>query len=388
MSVTGRSYFSVYSSVRRKAVHCFIRDSVERSGGQVLWTSPDDIAPLYLAVRDRSGRVFGMLVYAFRATRVTTRNRPTDEHRAQVRYGDVNSAAWRRQDHPLGFDPTGVDTTLVLAVDPENETIVALEPSLYDPLPLGNSVYWKDEITDRVRTDSWLAWEQETRDGKHRSSRTVLGLESRVAVAPHRFLDLVAFEQESRLLGHDSGLRVRRGRELARPGAPAGIDAANELGLTGDELLQVIRDRFRLAVAVRGGVAEFHAERQISGDQAVFQVRPNKGDGTPDLFVRTHDARQVRVEVKNASPDRYANGDPKVEVQKTRASKSDPLSRWYAPDAFDVLAACMHGPEGGWGFRYRWTSDLALRNDGSGRIAPMQRITDDWPSSISSLLSS
>jgi hypothetical protein len=388
MSDAGRSYFRVYSPVDRADVHGVIRDAVERSGGEVLWSSPDDVAPLYLAVREPSGDVRGVLTYVFRATRRLTRNRPADEHRGQIRYGDVNSAFWRQSEHPLGLDPTGVDTTLVLAVDVEHEVIVSLEPAFYDPLPIGNSVYWKDEVTQTVASDGWLAWRHEKRQGKLRSRDRFpqAPFEARVAVAPSRFLDLVAFEHESRLLGHDTGMRVERGIELRDPAAPAGFAATSEFGLTGAELLELIKARFRLAVAVRGGVAEFHAQRQLGDDPAVRDVSPNEGDGTPDLFVTFSDGRRARVEVKNASPDRYANGDAKVEVQKTRASKGDPLSRWYTTDAFDVLAVCMHGPEGEWSFRFRWTRDLTLRDDGSGRITPMQRISDEWSTSIAGLL--
>jgi len=385
VGATGRSYFNAYEPVRRRDEHQFIRDAVIASGGRVLWDSGDKTGPLYLAIRTAGGQVLGVLAYVFRATLVLTKNRPTDEHRGQIRYGDVNRAEWRHAEHDLGVDPTGVDTTLLLVVDPAVGIIVALDPALYDPLPLGSSVYWKTPRIEQIRSEEWVVWEQLRRPSR---THAIPGVESRIGLVPSRFLNLVAFEQEARLLGHGSGLRLKRAAEVARVDAPVGSAAANELGLTGDELLQVIQDRFRLAVAVRGGVAEFHAERELRHDPATIDVDPNRGDGTPDLFVTLADRSVLRVEVKNASPTRYATGDAKVEVQKTRASKNDPLSRWYAPDAFDVLAACMHGPEGGWGFRYRWTSDLALRDDDSGRLAPMQRITADWACSLSELLAS
>jgi len=34
------------------------------------------------------------MAYVFLANRRVTRNRPEDEHRLQVRYGDVNDPAW------------------------------------------------------------------------------------------------------------------------------------------------------------------------------------------------------------------------------------------------------------------------------------------------------
>ena len=92
------------------------------------------------------------------------------------------------------------------------------------------------------------------------------------------------------------------------------------------------------------------------------------------------------MECKNASPQRYADGTPKVEVQKTRASKGDPTSRYYTPDAFDVLAACMYGPTGTWTFRFRRSADLRRHEDHPGRIAPLQRITDDWATTLQDAL--
>jgi hypothetical protein len=106
-------------------------------------------------------------------------------------------------------------------------------------------------------------------------------------------------------------------------------------------------------------------------------------EGPPDYFVQLRDGRALTVEVKNASPTLYADGTPKVEVQKTRASRSDPLSRLYTPDAFDLLAACMWAPTGDWTFKWRRSSDLVRHPDHPDRIRPIQRITSEWADSLS-----
>jgi hypothetical protein len=90
----------------------------------------------------------------------------------------------------------------------------------------------------------------------------------------------------------------------------------------------------------------------------------------------------VTVECKNASPETYADGTPKVEVQKTRASQGDPTSRFYTTESFDVVAACMYGPTGAWTFRFRRSADLTEHASHPGRIAPLQRITEEWASSL------
>ena len=73
-------------------------------------------------------------------------------------------------------------------------------------------------------------------------------------------------------------------------------------------------------------------------------------DAQPDFRVRIRDGATVLVECKNASPERYANGDMKVEIQKTRATRNDPAGRLYRPDQFDIVAACVFSATRNWEF--------------------------------------
>jgi hypothetical protein len=90
----------------------------------------------------------GICAYVFLANRRETRNRPQDEHRLQIRYGHINDPAWRAENHPIGFDPLGVDVTLVVGAHVEADLIIGLDPMIYDPLPLGISVFFKDAEID------------------------------------------------------------------------------------------------------------------------------------------------------------------------------------------------------------------------------------------------
>lgn len=76
------------------------------------------------------------------------------------------------------------------------------------------------------------------------------------------------------------------------------------------------------------------------------------------------------IECKTASKHRYADGDFKVEVQKTRDSRA---GRKYTFDQFDVVAACVFGATGLWEFRFAWTRDLQPADDPE-RVRPIQRI--------------
>ena len=81
--------------------------------------------------RIRAEQRIGLLIYPFRMKRVRTRNRPTDEIRGQLRYGSEES--WPAEDHFVARDIAGVDTTLLLGVDPQENVIVGLDPAYTIP---------------------------------------------------------------------------------------------------------------------------------------------------------------------------------------------------------------------------------------------------------------
>ena len=130
-------------------------------------------------------------------------------------------------------------------------------------------------------------------------------------------------------------------------------DLEREYGLSAAEILEIVSERSRLAMAVRGGVAEHHLGRVLAKDRLVKGAETGQQEGPPDFWVTLRTPSSLTIECKNASPKRYANNDPKVEIQKTRASRGDPLSRLYPLDAFDLVAACMYGPTGNWDFRFK-----------------------------------
>lgn len=384
-----RSYVRTYEGVQRGEHHGFTADAVRRAGGRVLWSSGSDVAPLFLAVEDATGETMGLMAYVFLANRRPTRNRPDDEHRAQLRYGDVNDPSWREQHHPVGFDPAGVDVTLMLAVQPDADVIVALDPLLYDPLPLGISVYFKDDDIDRAAEGGWHVWERDNISGARRESpRAQLGVETVVGFSPVRLFDYVRLERQAQALRLDPPLRYGAALRAARPQVDMSQihELESEFDLPAAEILELIAQRSRLSMAVRGGVAEHHMGRVLESDPAVAESKVGHQEGPPDFFVTLRDGQRVTLEVKNASPKRHKDGTPKVEVQKTRASKGDPTSRLYQPSAFDVLAACMYGPTGQWTFRYKRSDLLDEHPAHLGRIKPLQRIDETWTDSLDEAL--
>ena len=382
-----RAYFRVYR-VQRAAELEFLSAAVAQSGARRVSDSGPRTAPLHLVVEDGDGVRQGALIYLFSAGHQEIRNRPADEHRLQIKYGDITED-WRQQDHSLGVDPTGLEVTAVVAVHARANLFIGLDPFSYDPLPMGIQVGFKAAEVDEATATGWHVWERINRSGRRRDPRATGGLETMVAFAPDRFLDYLAFERHAQTLRLDPALRFRAAESAASTRASMRVhDLEVAYELSALEILEIVSERSRLAMAVRGGVAEHHLGRQLRDDAAVAAAIPGEQEGPPDFHVSLVDAREVTVECKNASPKPYVDGTPKVEVQKTRASRGDPLSRLYRVDAFDVVAVCMYGPTGRWAFRYRRTVDLERHPEHRDRVAPLQRVTGSWAKSLAQALDS
>jgi hypothetical protein len=364
----------------RQRVIGVLEHAVEASGARVISSSfrHRRVAPMHLGAEDDAGHRYGILVYPFTTTRRTTRNRPGGEHRAQIRFGDPTRV--RDERNLIARDPAGVDVTLVLAVDPERGLIVGLDPLVYEDLPMGISVYYRDTDAEATAEHGWAVWEREKSGGQRRVSWE--GLETLVGFRPERFLDYVRFEARASALGLDPGLRSALAEDFRVPRTRHDLEALFDLDAS--TILDIVDTNFRLGVAVRGGVAEHHLFRRLRTDRSVKAVRPIDADGQPDVAVELRDGRTLLVECKTASQNRYANGDFKVETQKTRDSGA---GRKYPFDQFDVLAACLFSATGGWEFRYRWTRDLVPWAQDSTRIGAVQRIDASWAASLAELVS-
>ena len=320
----------------------------------MLFSSGPSEAPLFLGIEDATGQRVGICAYVFKATHEQIKNRPPDEHRLQIRYGDVNDDAWRTADHPVGFDPLGVDVTIVVAEHPQADLLVGLDPLLYASLPLGISVEFKQPDVDLAKRSGWHVWERDNISGLLRKDlRAPLGIETVMAFAPERLLDYVRFERNAYALRLDPPLRFRAAVDHLNQADTSGIHSLEgEFSLSADEILDIIRERPRLGMAVRGGVAERHLYNVLSASPMVTALRLGQQEGPPDLFVTLPGRGVVTVECKTHRRNLRKDGTPKVETQKTRASKGDPRSRFYEPSQFDVVAACMFGPWQRWEFRY------------------------------------
>lgn len=388
--LAGRQVPRIYRVSGRRDTHEFLLDAVELSGGTVLYASEPNKIPVYIGLDVGSGQRVGLMVYPFRVTRKVTRGRPADEVRGQLRYGAEET--WLEEDHFVARDIAGVDTTLLLGVYPEGNLILGFDPALYDPLPLGISVYAKDEHVEAVERDGWAVWEKVNRAGIRRAApRASEGLETLVGFQPTRLLDYARFERQASDLGLDQPLRYTAAVDAGRNSGGAGRSSLrhrleDSFNLSAVEILDIIQNRMRLEVAVKGGVAEHHLERLLVHDPLIARVERLDQDAQPDFNVTLFDGAVIRIECKNASPERYANGDMKVEVQKTRATRDDPAGRLYKHDHFDVVAACLYSPTRRWAFKFIRTSRLDRHPVHSDRLAATHRIDNRWSNSLEEAL--
>lgn len=383
--LAGRSYVprTYPITAKRRPVIDLLHRAVEASGGRVVSCSypGETVAPIFIGTEDEDGHRYGLLTYPFTTTRRVITNRPKAEHRFQIRFGDPVRV--RQEANPLGRDPAGVDVTMVLAVDPDHDLIVGLDPLVYAELPMGISGYFRDQHAHAVSRSGWSVWAKEKSKPRTEQGPSWEGLESMVGFHPHRFLDYARFEAIATSLGLDTGLRM----SLAERFESGTIDrhALERLfGLDAATILDIVEANFRLGVAVRGSVAEHHLGRILASDPLVATYEVIDQDGQPDCRVRLQDGRELTIECKNALRETYKTGDAKVETQKTRDSGA---GRKYTFDAFDIVAACMFSVTGRWTFKFKWTADLVSWSKDPSRIGAIQRIDASWTDSLSQLVS-
>lgn len=153
-------------------------------------------------------------------------------------------------------------------------------------------------------------------------------------------------------------------------------------GLTAKEILDAIDARFRLKVAVGGAIAEVQMEKHIAALPAgvIKKYEAHDIDGHPDfsIFLKGR-AAPILLECKNVRNEAYKLGGEvvnyRVEVQKTRASKDDPTSRYYGFDQFHILGVCLGNQTGDWtNFMFIRTSDLPPHGVHSNKIQIMNRV--------------
>lgn len=383
-------------SVSRKAKEPLVRfmlEALSTAGCRIIHHSDAGIAPFQVSFETPLGERMGIIAYAFFANSKRTKNRPDDEHRFQVKYGTKDGAQ-----HPLWQDPFGIYTTLFVGINPEAGFFVGVDPVLHSPTKMFISIEFKEEQVGLIQRNGWSCWEREkTSRGFDSPVETVVGGRA------ERFLDYIRFEQAAVAL--DQGHRFLLAEQIGQHGShilsvnQKLVDAhtrsqadekihhlAKEFELGTDQILSLIDSAPRLKMAVRGWVAETHLESQLRTIPQITELIRLEQDGQPDFDVFLRGGKHLRIECKNVLRRPMADGTIRVDFQKTRASKSNPCSRYYRRDEFQILAACLHPSTEKWQFQYQLTRNLASHQKYPLHLDNKVKVGPDWFGSFEEML--
>jgi hypothetical protein len=360
----------------------FMQQALKRCGCTLLKCSPATEAPFRLSFEAPDGERIGIIAYAFFANSRQTRNRPTDEHRFQLKYGSKDGAL-----HEIWQDPFQLYTTLLVGINPEQGFFVGIDPVLHSPTRFFISIEFKNQHVEAIRSDGWASWERTKQHG---------GIDEPVEVmvggTAENFLRYVRFERAA--AGLDAGHRALLAEKLAAPFQTA-VSGANdgghrtvppelvhamtsELCLSETEILDLIESAPRLKMAVRGWVAEVHLQRQLAELPGITECARLEEEGSPDIRIRLADSRPLLIECKNVLRAKLAGGQIRLDFQRTRGSKKDPCTRFYKPDDFEVVAACLHPCTEQWEFQFAPTGSLDAHKRCAGRLSNLVRLDERW----------
>ncbi|HVV72951.1 MAG TPA: hypothetical protein VHI52_15860 [Verrucomicrobiae bacterium] len=168
------------------------------------------------------------------------------------------------------------------------------------------------------------------------------------------------------------------------------------LNAPAEDILSAIQAGFRAIIDVKGKLAEFYLEKELSRlltrgqiDSYIWQDE----DGKPDFLI-VRGGKQIKLECKNVRSSKpYAKPIPgyRIELQKTRNSKDGAPTRGYLFTEFDILAACLFNHSRDWKYAFIRASDLEARAEHSELIKIMQcvplTLTGPWKAAIADVIS-
>lgn len=385
-------------SVRRVREVAFFQQALDKSGF-VTHKAPSPFqAPFVWDVEAPWGERLRLIVYLFLANKYKQSGRPADEHRFQIKYGGDLSGY-----HEIYVPASTDEVTLFLGLHLEEGVVIGADPLLHNPTRFSSSVEFKDEHVESAQSAGWTSWERDRSAARRKTVMPEESLSTEVLVGflPERLGEFVFLEKIA--AGYDPGERMLLSDKIAEGRLrPAKLSPEQEyevlemthpleieLELGARLLLDLIQDSFRLKVALRGAVAEYHLLEVLRRDVDVGHVKRLDKDGLPDFRV-VFLGREIFVECKNVLRGKKTReGHARVDFQRTRAAKGNPCSRYYQPSEFEVLAACLHPVTENWEYRFRATAKLIAHPKCPGRLS--SRVVVDeatWGKSITEVLES
>lgn len=358
-------------------------EGLRSSGCRILFASEASLAPFIITAESATGERFGIVAYAFLATRTPTKNRPSDERSFQIKYGNKHDY-FHENSHQLWQDPLGLFTTLLIGIDTRENFFVAADPAMHNPTKFFIRLEFKDRDADEIIRASWHSWERD----KHAVGGYGEPIEVLVGGTQERFLDLVRFERaacglspgDRQLLAERSELFNARAEQVSPIKRPTDAlhPLASEFELTPEQILELIASARRLKMAVRGWVAEEHLRATLTQVPGVTYCERSDEEGGADLLIRYKERQIIKIECKNVLRKTTRMGEPRIDFQRTRAAKADPCSRYYTSRDFEIVAACLHAVSENWDFRYVLPGSLPHHPKCDGRISNNVVVGSNW----------
>lgn len=369
---------------KREPIVTAVLDALELCGARILEPPDPGLAPFVTTILTPQGERLRLILYAFTANKYVGPGRPPDEHRFQVKYGGDLSGY-----HQIYIGDGATEVTLMLGVHLDEDLFIAVDPSMHEYTRFSRSVELKEQDIRIAKASGWHGWERDRSSGRRQrpAPRDDFRTESILALRPENFLRYVGLERVT--TGMDTGERLLFFDRIMNPlsHAPEAHPLERELELSAREVLDMIGGASRLKTAVRGSTAEHHLGRYLETQTDFTRVEALDKDGQPDFSVMFK-GEQYLIECKNVLRRTRASGACVVDFQKTRASKNDPCSRYYRPDQFHLLAACLHPVTERWEFRFAATNSLARHQSCEGRLAANVVVGDggSWGNSPAAII--
>jgi hypothetical protein len=382
--ILGLPRYSVQRASRKPLVD-FMLDGLRDVGCRILYASDPSEAPFVVTFETAAGERMGIVAYAFLANRTVTTNRPKDERSFQVKYGPDDKKL-----HTLWQDPLGLYTTLFLGIDPEEGFFVAADAEFHNPTRFFIRIEFKDHYAEAIKQDGWHVWERQSRGPRHLDAEErAFDTETLVGGTRSNFLDLVRFERAA--VGLSPGDRhLLAERPTLFTAVPPSNEAealvsgaslhplAAEFELSPDQILELIAGARRLKMAVRGWVAEEKLRDVLSTTPGVTHCERLDEEGGADLRIQWRGGVPLTIECKNVLRKTNKAGFARIDFQRTRASKNDPCSRYYAPTDFDIVAGCLHAVREQWEFSYVLPGILTPRAGCPGKLDNKLIVDHRW----------
>lgn len=365
--------YGVNLSARRPLI-TFMLESLRGAGCRIIHEPDPTTAPFVVTFEAPNGERMGIVAYAFLATRTPTKNRPDDERSFQIKYGPDDKKL-----HELWQDPLGIYTTLLIGIDPGEGFFVAADPEIHNPTRFFTRLEYKDHHAEAIKRNGWHAWERQSRGARHLLVNERL-FESETLVGGRRdsFFNLIRFERLALGLAPGDRHLLADRFDSAAAAVSKVHPLVSEFELEPDHILELIAGARRLKMAVRGWVAEEKLRETLVALPGVTHCERLDEEGGPDLKVRWQNGPPLTIECKNVLRKPNASGLARIDFQRTRASKQDPCSRFYAADDFDVVAGCLHAVTESWEFRYILPAGLAPRTGCPGKLDNKVLVGASW----------